>query len=349
MRTLIHAVATRHHASETELATLLLCQGSDLACLYETADQVRRESVGDAVFLRGIIEFSNHCRKSCAYCGIRAPNREVVRYRMPVEEIIETACEAERLGNTSVVLQSGEDAWFTRERLCGILEAIKGRTNLAITLSVGVRPFEDLSAFRSAGCDRYLLRFETSQPELFAAIHPDETLVERVECLHEVRRAGIQVGSGFMIGLPGGDTGTLARDLLFATQLKLDMIGCGPFLSHPLTPLAGTPELADREIYFKTIALLRLLNPRAHIPATTAFDALMPGGRDQVLVRGANVFMPNVTPVRYRAAYQLYPNKPCVDEDSGHCAACVAGRLRRLGRTIGKGPGHSLLGATAEG
>ena len=143
-----------------------------------------------------------------------------------------------------------------------------------------------------------------------------------------------------MIGLPGGDLGTVARDILFATGLTLDMIGCGPYLAHPGTPLAGAP-FEDREVYLKTIALLRLLNPRAHIPATTAFDALFKGGRDLVLTRGANVFMPNVTPQKYRVLYQLYPNKPCVDEDSGQCAACVAGRVNRLGRTIGKGPGHS--------
>jgi biotin synthase len=145
-----------------------------------------------------------------------------------------------------------------------------------------------------------------------------------------------------MIGLPFGDVRTIARDILFATGLELDMIGCGPYLAHPDTPLAGRPVLEDRDIYFKTIAILRLLNPRAHIPATTAFDALFEGGRDLLLQRGANVFMPNVTPQKYRGLYLLYPNKPCVDEDSGQCSTCVAGRIRRLGRTIGAGPGHAL-------
>lgn len=145
-----------------------------------------------------------------------------------------------------------------------------------------------------------------------------------------------------MIGLPGGDAGMIARDILYATALDLDMIGCGPYLPHPDTPLGQGTILADRDIYFKVIAILRLLNPRAHIPATTAFDALFKGGRDLVLTRGANVFMPNVTPRKYRALYQLYPNKPCVDEDSGQCSLCVAGRVARLGRTLGKGPGHSF-------
>jgi biotin synthase len=338
---LIRRVADRGTANEAEVVGLLECQGESVPALYAAADRVRQETMGDEVFLRGIIEFSNHCRRSCDYCGIRGPNRSVKRYRMTAEEIVETAVRAGQLGNTTVVLQSGEDAWFTCERICELLREIKQRAKLAITLSIGERPFEEMVQFRQAGCDRYLLRFETSDRGLFESIHPDDDYDERLQCLRDLRRAGIQVGSGFMIGLPGGTVETLARDILFATALELDMIGCGPYLSHPETPLAGTAVLGDREIPFKTIAILRLLNPRAHIPATTAFDALFEGGRDLVLTRGANVFMPNVTPQKYRALYQLYPNKPCVDEDSGQCALCVAGRVARLGRRIGTGAGDS--------
>ena len=330
--------------SEAAVLTLLRCGGDDLRALYETADRVRHEQVGDEVFLRGIIEFSNYCRKSCDYCGIRGPNKSVTRYRMTPEEIVEVACQAMKLGNTTVVLQSGEDPWFTVDRICDILRAVREQAGVAITLSIGERPYEELVRFKEAGCDRYLLRFETSDRALFTRIHPDDDFDERINCLHDLRRAGIQVGSGFMIGLPGGDLTTIARDILFATRLELDMIGCGPYLSHPETPLAAGPLLDDREVYFKVMAVLRLLNPLAHIPATTAFDALFEGGRDLVLGRGGNVFMPNVTPRKYRALYQLYPNKPCVDEDSGQCALCVAGRVARLGRTIGKGPGHSRRG-----
>jgi len=340
-RDLIQRVAESGAASEAELVELLECRGDAVSALYAAADRVRQENMGDEVFLRGIIEFSNYCRRSCDYCGIRGANREVQRYRMAPEEIVETALHAGQLGNTTVVLQSGEDPWFTCERLVGVLQEIKRRSTLAITLSVGERPFEELVQFRQAGCDRYLLRFETSDRGLFQAVHPDDDYDERLQCLRDLRRAGIQVGSGFMIGLPGGTLATIARDSLFATALELDMIGCGPFLAHPGTPLAGQGGLEDREVAFKTMALLRLLNPRAHIPATTAFDALVKGGRDLVLMRGANVFMPNVTPQKYRALYQLYPNKPCVDEDSGQCAQCVVGRVARLGRRIGQGPGDS--------
>jgi len=342
--------AGRVAPDEAQLESLLACGPEDTAVLYAAADRVRQVTVGDEVYLRGIIEFSNYCRRSCDYCGIRGPNRAVKRYRMTPEEIVELAVQAKQQGNTTVVLQSGEDLWFTAERLCALLREIKQRADVAITLSIGERTADELKAFREAGCDRYLLRFETSDRVIFKAIHPDDDYDERMTCLENLRGAGIQVGSGFMIGLPGGTLRTLARDILFATALDLDMIGCGPYLPHPETPLAGAGQpdaaagpglLPDRETYFRTIALLRLLNPKAHIPATTAFDALMPEGRDLVLTRGANVFMPNVTPQKYRALYQLYPNKPCVDEDGATCAICVVGRVARLGRTIGKGPGHS--------
>ena len=339
--------AGRGVPDEAQLEALLACGAEDTGRLYAAADRVRREQVGDEIYLRGIVEFSNYCQRSCDYCGIRGPNRAVKRYRMPPEEIVAMASEARRLGNTTVVLQSGEDPWFTCERMCAILNEIRRTTDVAVTLSIGERPYEELKAFHEAGCDRYLLRFETSDRALFKAIHPDDDFDRRIACLEDIRRAGIQVGSGFMIGLAGGTLGTIARDILFATRLDLDMIGCGPFLPHPETPLAGSEGragagvLADEATYFRTIALLRLLNPRSHIPATTAFDALVPDGRDLVLTRGANVFMPNVTPQKYRVLYQLYPNKPCVDEDGAKCSLCVRGRIARLGRTIGTGPGHS--------
>ena len=324
-----------------QLAELLRAAGPDLELLYRTADAVRQEVMGEEVFLRGIIEFSNYCRNDCAYCGIRKSNRGVGRYRMTPEEIVEVAEHAKGWGCTTVVLQSGEDPWYTAPRLCAILERIKSHTGMAVTLSVGVRTPEELHALHAVGCDRYLLRFETSDRAIFAAIHPDESFDQRIQCLRDLRAAGIQVGSGFMIGLPGGTLETIAADLLFATELDLDMIGCGPFIAHPDTPLGERPLLDDREVYFKTISLLRLLNPSSHIPATTAFDALAPGGRDRLLQVGCNVFMPNLSPAKYRKLYQLYPGKPCVDEDGAACAICVQGRIARLGRRVGQGPGHS--------
>jgi len=330
-----------YRPSLAELLALLRAQGGDCAALYAAADDLRRQTVGDDVHVRGIVEFSNYCANDCGYCGIRRGSN-VTRYRMTPEEIVAQAAQARAWGCNTVVLQSGEDPWFTAEKLCDIVRAIRQSGMPAITLSVGVRPLEELRQFAAAGCDRYLLRFETSNRRLFHRIHPDETFARRRQCLVNLRAAGIQVGSGFMIGLPDTPLATLARDILFATQLDLDMIGCGPFLAHPDTPLGGKPLIEDREIYFKTMAVLRLLNPWAHIPATTAFDALAPDGRNRVLQAGANVFMPNVTPGKYRRLYQLYPNKPCVDEDGAACAFCVRGRIAGLNRRIAAGPGHSL-------
>lgn len=328
--------------SAAELATLLKAQGKACDLIYAAADDLRRKTMGEAVYLRGIIEFSNVCKNNCWYCGIRCDNDNVARYRMTTEEIVETAKNAKLWGCGTVVLQSGEDPYFTADILSDLLRHIKEETGLAVTLSVGVRTRDELAQLKAAGCDRYLLRFETTSNALFSAIHPDESFEHRVQCLTDLRDLGYQVGSGFMIGLPGSTLEMIAHDILFATRLKLDMIGCGPFLSHPDTPLAEKPLIEDRSVYYKTIALLRLLNPTAHIPATTAFDALEPEGRNHVLTRGANVFMPNVTPGKYRRLYQLYPNKPCVDEDGAACALCVRGRLAALGREIGDGPGHSV-------
>jgi biotin synthase len=328
--------------SVEEIAALVRAQGKACELIYATADGVRAKHVGAAVHVRGIIEFSNVCTNNCWYCGIRCDNENVGRYRMTADEIVETAKQAKSWGCGTVVLQSGEDPFFTTDTLCDILGRVKTEAGLAVTLSVGVRTREELAQWKAAGCDRYLLRFETTSNALFSAIHPDESFEDRVQCLTDLRELGYQVGSGFMIGLPGSTPEMLAHDILFATRMRLDMIGCGPFLSHPDTPLAKQPLLEDRSIYYKTIALLRILNADAHIPATTAFDALEPEGRNLVLQRGANVFMPNVTPGTYRRMYQLYPNKPCVDEDGAACASCVRGRLANLGRPLGTGPGHSL-------
>ena len=327
----------------TDLVTLLKAQGEDCALIYTAADEVRQAVMGDEVYLRGIIEFSNICKNHCWYCGIRGNNKKVKRYRMSDDEILQTAHNATRWGCGTVVMQSGVDPAFSTTHVCTLLQRIKAETGLAVTLSIGVLPRKDLAQLREAGCDRYLLRFETSNRSLFTSIHPDESFERRIQCLQNLRDLDFQVGSGFMIGLPEATLEMIAQDLLFTTQLKLDMIGCGPFLSHPDTPLSEKPLLEDISVYYKTIALLRLLNPKAHIPATTAFDALEADGRNNILTRGANVFMPNLTPGKYRNLYQLYPNKPCVDEDGAACATCVRGRLAALDRPLGQGPGHSKL------
>jgi len=322
---------------------LLRSTGEELRRLYRLADEVRRERMGDDVYLRGIVEFSNICANNCTYCGIRGGNKAVSRYRMTFEEILDVARSMAGTERTTVVLQSGETQVFGDEEIGEIVKRIKRETSLSITLSVGNRPFETYRYWHECGMDRYLLRFETSDAQLFEALRPRTTLQDRVRCLIDLSNLGVQTGSGFMVGLPGETLETLADNILLCRDLSLDMIGIGPFIPHPGTPLAGKRNAydGDPEMFFKAIAVLRIFNPDAHIPATTAYDALFPGqGRDRALQVGANVFMPNNTPVQYRKDYLLYPGKPCITEDADQCSACTLMRIEALGRTVGKGPGH---------
>lgn len=315
------------------------------APLYARADAVRRERMGEAVFLRGIVEFSNLCANDCLYCGIRRSNRAVHRYHMDDDEILAVARRMKGWGHGTIVLQSGEvDGRRENDRIARVIERIRRETGLAVTVSAGNRAPAVYARWRDAGMERYLLRFETSDPALFAELHPNCTLDERLDCLRTLGALGVQVGSGFMIGLPGSDLDTLVDDILLVRDLDLDMVGVGPFIAHPETPLAGRANVwaDDPEMCFAVIATLRLVDPDLRLPATTAFDAFFPGvGRDLALQRGADVFMPNDTPARHRRDYQLYPNKPCVDEGDGACAGCVTARIWSLGRLVGEGPGHS--------
>lgn len=333
--------------SRDEVLSWLALKGPDREALYRRADAVRRERKGDEVFVRGIIEFSNICANDCLYCGIRRSNDKVRRYRLPADEILDVARKMTGWQQTTVVLQSGEAPSAAGDRELGeIIRRIKAETGLAVTVSVGNRPREVYAGWRDCGMDRYLLRFETSDPALFARLHPDCTLDERLRCLRDLRDLGVQAGGGFMIGVPGETPGVLADNLLLCRTLDLDMVGIGPYIPNPDTPLGPEPNAYadDPGMFFAAVAALRLVHPRAHIPATTAFDAVFPGtGRNLALQRGANVFMPNNTPGERRGDYLLYPNKPCVDENAGQCAACVVMRLSSLGRTIGGGPGHAEI------
>jgi len=328
-----------------EIIGLLNTPAEDCQQLYERADRVRQQYTGDAVFLRGIIEFSNSCAKNCLYCGIRADNSALPRYTMEEDEILATARGIRQSKATTAVLQSGESSAFGDERFGALLRRIKEETGLAITVSAGERPRDVYAYWKECGMDRYLLRFESSDPDRYRKLHPDSSLEDRLQALQHLRDLGIQRGSGFLIGIPGEDVALLADNILLCRALDLDMIGIGPFLAHPDTPLKGEKNSWSEapEMFFKAVSVLRLVNPLAHIPATTVFDSIFPGeGRNLVLQRGANVFMPNFTPVNYREKYLLYPDKPCVDETAGQCAACVLVRMEALGREIGKGPGHAL-------
>jgi len=322
--------------------------------LWRRADAVRRRSVGDEVHLRGLIEISNTCVRSCWYCGLRAPNTSLGRYRMTEDEIMESVGLAVKFGYGTVVLQSGEDYGITREWMAGIIRRIKAETDLAVTLSLGERPDEDLAAWREAGADRYLLRFETSDRRLYGIIHPPlpGKHSDRFALLRRLAELGYETGSGVMVGIPGQTWQTLATDIEMFAELELDMIGVGPYLPHPGTPLGQreaelrAPEgrqVPNSELMtYKVIALTRLVCPLTNIPSTTALATVNQAtGREQGLERGANVVMPNLTPPKYRALYEIYPSKACIYETAADCQACIKGRIRSIGRTVGTGRGDS--------
>jgi len=329
-------------------------EATRLAELWQHADATRQAYVGGEVHLRGLIEFSNYCVRLCAYCGLRALNDEVTRYRMSAEEILACVRQAATLGYGTVVLQSGEDPLTRTEWMADVIRQIKAETPLAVTLSLGERSDEDLAVWRAAGADRYLLRFETSNRVLFDRIHPPRPGVrcDRIAILHRLRELGYEVGSGVMVGIPGQTYDDLARDIELFGELDLDMIGCGPFLPNPQTPLGdreaweSAPEgqqVPNTELMtYKVIALARLMCPRANIPSTTALATInTKNGRELGLVRGANVVMPNLTPPEYRIHYEIYPNKACIHETAQECNQCLRARLQAMGRQIGVGRGDS--------
>ena len=308
--------------------------------LYRRADDVRREAVGDAVHLRGLIEFSNICRNDCLYCGIRRGNRQVQRYRMTDEELVETAKRAATLGFQTIVLQSGEDMHFDQARMCRVIEQIK-RLDVALTLSVGERDYGDFKAFREAGADRYLMRIETTDRDLYNRLNPGMSWERRHECLLMIRELGYELGSGIMVGLPGQTVESIADDLLYLKDIGIDMAGIGPFIPHPETPLAGEAG-GTLEQALRTMAIMRILMPDINIPATTAMESLHPQGRIMALQAGANVVMPNVTEGEYRRLYELYPGKICVNDTPAHCRSCIGLKIRSIGRTIGQGRGGHM-------
>jgi biotin synthase len=327
--------------------------------LWRQADAVRREHVGDEVHLRGLIEISNHCARQCGYCGLRAGRSDLRRYRLTADEILACARRAVEFGYGTVVLQAGEDDKITGPWLADVVRRIKAETPLAVTLSLGERADEELALWRAGGADRYLLRFETSNAALYRRIHPPRRpgqMSDRLALLRRLRELGYEIGSGVMIGIPGQTFADLVRDIELFRELDLDMIGVGPYIAHPDTPLGREPpatgnpdQVPNTEaMTYKVVALARLACPGANIPSTTALATLnLASGRELGLARGANVVMPNLTPVEYRALYEIYPAKACIRETADDCHRCLRGRILGLGRTVGVGRGDSRRHAAA--
>lgn len=305
--------------------------------LLREADKVRHDNVGDEVHLRGLIEFSNICRNNCLYCGIRRDNKLLQRYRMSEDELIETARRGTELGFKTIVMQSGEDMYYDTGRMCRIIETIK-KFDVAVTLSLGERKYEEYKDFRNAGADRYLMRIETTDKDLYHRLDPAMSWQHRYECLLMLKELGYELGSGSMVGLPGQSVESIADDLLFMQKLEVDMAGIGPFIPHQQTPLKDTAG-GTLDLALRTMALMRIMLPDINIPATTAMESLHPQGRIKALQSGANVVMPNITEGEYRKLYELYPGKICVNDTPAHCRSCIGLKIMSIGRTIGQSYG----------
>lgn len=338
MQKILDRVVQTHVLSKEEIVKLL---GEDKweEALFAAADKVRHDYVGDEVHLRGLIEFSNICKNNCLYCGLRCDNQIVKRYRMSPDEIVSLATRAvKEYGFKTIVMQSGEDLWFTPERLQPIIAAIK-KLDVAITLSIGEKSFAEYEAYKKAGADRYLIRIETTDKDLYHRLNPNMHWEERKRCLLDLGRLDYEVGSGIMVGLPGQSLESIAEDLLFFKELKIDMAGIGPFIPHPDTPLKDEKG-KEFHLSLRTMALMRLLLPDINIPATTAMETLHPDGRIIALKCGANVIMPNVTEGEYRQLYQLYPGKAGVNETPLHSKTSIGAKIEAIGRKIGTGYGN---------
>ncbi len=336
MRDVLEKATRAHTLTHTEIVSLLACSEPQL--LFQAADFVRKNYVGDGVYLRGLIEFSNYCKNDCFYCGLRRANTQAQRYRLTPKQIIGMAQQAAQYGYKTVVLQSGEDPQFDTDTMCHIIREIK-KYDLALTLSIGEKLREEYAAYKQAGADRYLLRIETTDKALYEKLDPGMSWDNRVRCLNDLKELGYEVGSGSLVGLPGQTLESLANDLLFFKQLPVDMAGIGPFIPHPHTPLAGERTTGHFELSLKMMALMRLLLPDINIPATTAMETLHPQGRLLALQCGANVVMPNVTQGEFRKKYELYPGKICTGESPEQCRGCIQAKIESIGRFVAPGKG----------
>lgn len=303
--------------------------------LRVSADGVRRQIYGTDVYIRGLIEFTNYCRNNCYYCGIRRDNIKQNRYRLNKEEILTCCEEGYGLGFRTFVLQGGEDPTYTDSIICDIVSEIRNKfTDCAITLSIGEKSRDSYQAYFNSGANRYLLRHETADPTHYSKLHPESMKLDsRKKCLFDLKEIGYQVGSGFMVGSPYQTTECLISDLRFMQDLKPDMIGIGPYLSHCDTPFNNHVN-GSLKLTLRLISILRLMFPYALIPATTALGTIHPKGREMGIQAGANVVMPNLSPVEVRELYELYDNKICTGEEAAQCRGCLENRIQLAGYNI---------------
>lgn len=344
--TIVTSLLKQKQFSKEDLVTLLKSEGEDKKQLFQFAAEVKKTEVGNKVYFRGLIEYSNICSKDCFYCGVRLSNKKIEHYQVTDEEVIQAAQFAYDQGFASMVLQSGErsDKTFAKQ-IENLIREIKkiGDGSLGLTLSCGEQSKETYKRWFDAGAHRYLLRIETSNEELYYKIHPKtkkHDFQKRIQSLQDLKEVGYQVGTGVMIGLPFQTLDDLANDLLFFKELDIDMAGMGPYIEHKQTPLYQYRDtllpLKERfNLSLKMVALLRILMRDINIAATTAMQTIDAEGREKAILVGANVIMPNLTPLKYREDYLLYEDKPCIDEEADTCKNCLEARIHRTGNEIG--------------
>ena len=330
---LIGKLLDEHRLSAKEYEALIAGRDAEAAeILAGAASEVSRRIYGNAIYFRGLIEISNICKNNCLYCGIRRGNTDCVRYRLTPEEILECADEGYSLGFRTIVMQGGEDPYYTDEVVCSLIREIKRRhPDCAVTLSLGERSRESYAALREAGADRYLLRHETANKAHYARLHPAEmSFAKRMRCLRDLRELGYQVGCGFMVGSPFQTNAHIAEDLKFIEEFQPEMCGIGPFIPHEKTPFRDHPA-GTLELTCFLLSVIRLICPTTLLPATTALGTIDPMGREKGILAGANVVMPNLSPVSVRKKYELYDGKICTGDESAQCVRCMAARMESIG------------------
>ena len=340
---LIDRLESERSLTEAEYAELITgCDDESSRLLAEKAVKTRRAVFGDSVFTRGLIEISSICKNNCLYCGIRRDNKNAQRYRLSQEDIFSCAEEGYDLGFRTFVLQGGEDPYYTDEVLCGIVAGLKKRfPDCAVTLSMGERSRKSYQALFDAGADRYLLRHETADAAHYAKLHPPQMSFEnRMQCLRNLKETGYQVGCGFMVGSPFQTPETLAKDLKFIEEFRPEMCGIGPFIPHHDTPFSSEPAGTLKMTLF-LLSVIRLILPEVLLPATTALGTIHPRGREMGILAGANVVMPNLSPVSVRKKYELYDNKICTGDESAQCRSCLELRMQSVGCHLSAGRGDA--------
>lgn len=334
IKEIIDRISSTHMAEKKDIIAIIENNSND-EYLFESADKIRKQIYGKDVYIRGLIELSNYCKNNCLYCGIRRDNHKINRYRLTEQDILLCCDTGYELGFRTFVLQGGEDSFFSDSVLCSIISKIKGKyPDCAVTLSLGERTEESYKALFNVGADRYLLRHETATKSHYKKLHPEEMSFDnRIECLKTLKKIGFQTGAGFMVGSPFQTHDNLVEDLLFIKKLEPEMVGIGPFISHNETPFKDFKNGTLRDTLVM-VALTRILLPHALIPSTTALGTINPKGRELGLKAGANVVMPNLSPVKFRKLYSLYDNKICMGDEAAECRKCLERRVESAGYKI---------------